>query len=156
MSDVEIKINDEQLRFALKNFTQRIKGAPLLKIAGDLMRGSIDRTFRDQGSPPGSWPPLASSTLKRDPSPGRKMLIRSGRLKNSITYAVVGDNRLLIGTNLRYAAIQQLGGMAGRGHKSKIPARPYLVFRPEDPERLRAGMDAEIQRQIDAAGLGGK
>ena len=75
-------------------------------------------------------------------------------LKNSITYAVVGDNRLLIGTNLVYAAIHQLGGMAGRGHRSKIPPRPYLVFRPEDPERLREGMDAEIQRQIDAAGLG--
>ena len=30
------------------------------------------------------------------------------------------------------AAIHQFGGQAGRGHKSIIPARPYLMFQKED------------------------
>lgn len=40
--------------------------------------------------------------------------------------AVVISGGKGIGSNLRYARIHQLGGMAGRGHRSKIPARPYL------------------------------
>jgi phage virion morphogenesis protein len=162
----ELHINDQQVRIALQNFTQRINRGSLLKIAGSVMRGSIEQTFRDQGSPAGSWPALAASTLARAKGKlrgvGRKMLIVSGRLKNSITYSVVGGDRLLIGTNLKYAAIQQLGGNAGRrppfkkkgGKRSYIPARPYLVFRPEDPSRLQKAMEAYIGSQANASGLG--
>src|SRR5262249_15460217 len=130
------------------------------------------RTFREQGSPAGSWPPLAASTLKRGKGgAGRKILIQSGRLKNSINYDVQG-NTLTIGTNLVYARIQQQSGFAGRRSPSNrrqlahfidqriggfhgpmkfrrphIPARPYLVFRPEDPQRIADAM----QRYIDAS-----
>ena len=160
---VAVRLNAQQFTIALKNFTERISKTSLLKVFGEVMRGSIEQTFRDQGSPPGSWPPLARSTLLRDKmrGAGRKILIRSGRLKNSITFAIVGRDRLLIGTNLKYAAIQQLGGEAGRrgpfkkknGRRAMIPARPYLVFRPEDPERLRKAGDAFIAAQAKASGL---
>lgn len=36
-----------------------------------------------------------------------------------------------------------------------IPARPYLVFRPEDPERIRGMVVRYIDRAEAAAGLGG-
>jgi phage gpG-like protein len=32
-----------------------------------------------------------------------------------------------VGGHIPYAAIHQFGGMAGRGKKVKIPARPYLA-----------------------------
>src|SRR3954471_11664277 len=110
--EFKITVNDQALQISLKNFSARIQPPPLLKIAGEVMRGSIEQTFREQGSPAGSWAPLSPSTLARDRirGTGRKILIQSGRLKNSITYAIVNRDRLLIGTNLRYAAIHQLGG----------------------------------------------
>ena len=37
-----------------------------------------------------------------------------------------------VGSNLRYARIHQLGGLTGRGHKAKIPARPYLGLTKEE------------------------
>ncbi|HKV94886.1 MAG TPA: phage virion morphogenesis protein [Candidatus Angelobacter sp.] len=155
MSDLKITVNDAPMQIALKNFSARIVPGSLLKIAGAVMRSSIEQTFRDQGSPAGSWPALAPSTLKRGKGGiGRKMLIQSGRMKNSINYLVEG-NTLTIGTNLRYAAIQQKGGIAGRkgpfkkknGRRPFIPARPFVVFRPEDPQRIADAM----QRYIDAA-----
>lgn len=78
---------------------------------------------------------------------GRLILIRSGRLKNSITQAISG-NALTIGTNLIYARIHQFGGKAGRGHRATIPARPYLVFRPEDPEMIARKMEAYIAQNV--------
>lgn len=184
----------------------------LLNIAGVLMRASITRTFREEGSPAGSWPRLAASTLRnRRYKSGHKLLILSGRLFSSITYAIAGDT-LTIGTNVVYARVQQegsadrSGGSIGaqarigdravsmKGHSfisvrhskkgdkfgtvdrytaegfkikgkrrklisglsiqnvdvrahhrfQNIPARPYLVFRPEDPQRIVSGIEAYL------------
>jgi len=38
----------------------------------------------------------------------------------------------VIGSNVIYSRIHQLGGMAGRGHKVKIPARPFLLVQDQD------------------------
>jgi phage virion morphogenesis protein len=155
---VTIKVNSQKLEVALRNFTENIKPESLLKIAGGVMRSSIEQTFRDQGSPAGSWPPLAASTIRRDRTAGvgRKILIRSGRLKNSVTSAqaqMINGKTLVIGSNLIYAGIQQLGGSAGRKHAAKIPARPYLVFRPEDPQRITEALQAFIDARAKGAGL---
>lgn len=176
-SPFNIAVNDKALQISLRNFSSRISPAPLLKIAGEVMRGSIERTFREQGSPAGSWAPLAASTLKRGKGgAGRLKLIQSGRLKNSISYLMSG-NTLVIGTNLVYAHIQQEGGFAGRREPSNkrklghhidhhfgvhgpmkwrrpfIPARPYLVFRPEDPQRMKDAMELYADTVAKEEGL---
>src|SRR5207302_11458831 len=87
-------------------------------------------------------------------TPGRMILILSGRLKNSVTTeaaVTIEGNTMSLGSNLVYARIQQMGGRAGRHHASQIPARPYLVFRPEDPDRLAEGMQTYIDQQTAAA-----
>jgi len=158
------RINSEEFRARMKQFVERIGGRHLLAAAGETMRGSIEQTFRDSGSPPGSWPPLAASTLKRRLKKGGgaiKMLIDRGRLKNSLTYRVEGDERLVIGTNVIYGAIHQTGGEAGRrgpfkkkdGRRPFIPARPFLVFRPEDPERIQEAMEQVIDQAAQQEGL---
>jgi phage virion morphogenesis protein len=184
---------------------------PLLRIAGDIMVTSIARTFRAEGSPDGSWPKLALSTLKKKGyTSGHKLLIMSGRLFRSISYSYTQD-ALNVGTNVPYAAVHQFGSTdragAGIGPQAKIagrevnvaehgslrvkkfrqygaekrtgkdgrartvhiraqgpdnasrfrvgahtrhqniPPRPFLVFRPEDPQRIAEGF---------AAFLGGK
>lgn len=205
---LEIRVNDREARVALRNFSQRVKARPLLAIAGAIMMGSITQTFRDEGSPSGSWPPLAAWTrsgafnrisfrTKRvlrfkdspggraiskkaarhfsagdistttsvvrgrgGPRPGKKLLVESGRLRKSVTRAIEG-NTLRIGTNLVYAGIHQHGGVAGRrgpfkkkdGRRPMIPARPFVVFRPEDPQRMQEGMEAYIDHEAKQAGL---
>ena len=42
------------------------------------------------------------------------------------------DNSAVIGSNFDYAAIHQLGGQAGKGLKTEIPARPYLQLTDDD------------------------
>lgn len=166
MADLKIAVNDKPVQIALKNFAGRISPSePLLRIAGNVMRSSIETTFREQGSPSGSWSPLAPSTLKRGRGgAGRKILIQSGRLKNSVTYPkafIIAGNTLTMGSNLRYAAIQQLGGTAGRkgpfkkkgGRRPHIPARPYTVFRPKDPQKIGDAMQRYLDAGAAAEGL---
>jgi phage gpG-like protein len=76
-SQFEIEVNSEPVRAQLAKLEGAVVNPePLLRIAGQHMRGSIDRTFREQGSPAASWAPLARGTLR-----GRKRLRapKSGR-----------------------------------------------------------------------------
>jgi phage gpG-like protein len=157
----------------------------LLRIFGNLMVRSVQQTFREEGSPAGSWRRVfAGSRFARYERPGRTGKSRktlkqsgemtagfarwnatekilggaSGRLARSVTFAVE-PNLVRIGSNVIYARIHQLGGAIvpknkkflrfpiGGGQfvftkKVTMPARPYLVLRPEDPGRLsEAGRD---------------
>jgi phage virion morphogenesis protein len=56
-----------------------------------------------------------------------KILQVEGQLATSIT-TYYDKESAIIGSNLAYAAIHQLGGQAGKGKKTTIPARPYLVL----------------------------
>jgi phage virion morphogenesis protein len=84
-----------------------------------------------------------AAVYARAPGRGHKLLIQSGRLRRSINYEVDGHT-VRIGTDVIYGRIHQLGGMAGRGRKVHIPARPYLVFRPEDPDRIAKAMELTL------------
>lgn len=65
----------------------------------------------------------------------RKILTLSHQLRESITEEANKDG-VVQGTNKAYAAIQQLGGKAGRGRKTSIPARPYLGVNDEDRQEF--------------------
>jgi phage virion morphogenesis protein len=124
----------------------------LLKICGEIMRTSIARTFREEGSPAGSWPQLAESTRKRKGyTAGHKLLILSGRLFGSISY-VAGSDSLTIGTDVPYAAVHQfgsrdyMGGSAGpRSRSQMIDLGPYEARRVREFRRYakakRTGKD---------------
>jgi phage gpG-like protein len=51
-----------------------------------------------------------------------------------------------------------MGGPAAGPFKKKkgrefIPARPYLVFRPEDPQRITEALQTFIDQQAQKSGL---
>ena len=131
MPGTSITVNDGQAIIALGQAQAAVSDRDaILNVVGELQRASIARTFRDEGSPAGSWPALAASTLrKKGYTAGHKLLILSGRLFNSITYAVsVGV--LTIGTNVIYAAVQQFGSAdrgGGEGPQARIPGRSVRV-----------------------------
>ena len=60
-------------------------------------------------------------------------------LRRSIDYAATPE-KVMVGSNLPYARIHQLGGKTGKGHKVDMPARPYLGVSKEDMEEVRETM----------------
>lgn len=94
---------------------------PAFRTLGRIFKTGAQLRFRKQQSPEGAaWKP--SQRALRDHG---QTLRLTGRLRNSLTY-VADHASVAIGTNVRYGAIHQLGGKAGRGRKVTIPARPYL------------------------------
>lgn len=60
----------------------------------------------------------------------RKLRVKTGRLRDSVTHKVFITPESVegtIGTNVVYGRIHEVGGVAGRGLRSVIPARPYLL-----------------------------
>ena len=59
----------------------------------------------------------------------------SGQLASSVNTYYDNDSAV-IGSNLEYASIHQLGGQAGKNKSVDIPARPYLQLTTEDFEEI--------------------
>jgi phage virion morphogenesis protein len=192
-TNVTVSLNKFKLSLGARDQLMRIIGLGQLQ--------SVRQTFREGGSPAGSWPPLsAASRSWRKYSTGHKLLIDTGLLLNSITFAVQG-NSVVIGTGVRYAGIQQYGfdgdqsvkpysytrrqrsrdtfgrsqitNKLGRSQNVRrklssgistvnvraftrhirIPPRPFLVFRPEDPARIQSEVDEFVTTSAKQAGL---
>ena len=130
----------------LQDLDRRLRDfGPVRRDFGERMLRSIQKNF-SAGGRPEAWAP-SQRVLKR----GGKTLINSGRLKNSITYRLEGQD-LVVGTNVVYAAAHQFGvdkqvsgpahtkqSVDGRrlrvGSKSRHmrrPARPFLLIQDED------------------------
>jgi phage virion morphogenesis protein len=122
---------------------------------GELLVNSIMKNFEEQGRPV-RWKPLAAATLlggagyggqrfKRNKSvtkgfekhlQGKQILISSSMLRNSIKNEATAEHAL-VGTNLVYAALQNFGGKAGRGHKVFVPARQFVMAQDEDKTQMK-------------------
>jgi phage virion morphogenesis protein len=132
---------------------------PLLNDIGETLKRSITKNFQDGGRHNGQpqtflggsqrWQDLAPSTKKARIKVGKtgdvskgdaafNILVQKSILKNSITYRTDGKYTLYIGTNVVYGAIHHFGGMAGRGRRVKIPARPWLVIQERDFDVIRS------------------
>lgn len=82
---------------------------------------------------------------------GKKTLQLTKALRGDIHYQV-DDTSVSIGTSGRipYAGIHQFGGMAGRGRKVRIPARPYLARNTAGGMELASGDRRMIIERISA------
>ena len=142
-----VTIREDQVLITLDKLSRAVANTPdMLRIVGAYMRQSIAKTFRDEGSPAGSWPDLAPSTMKRKGyGPGHRLLILSGRLLGSISYAVEG-NTVRIGTGLVYARVQfqgsadRQGSQAGGGPKTddnRVQVSAYRYLRTIQKENKK-------------------
>lgn len=153
---INIVVDSTEVRAKLRSLVERMGNpAPALRVVGIQMVRGIQRNFDSQTAPDGTaWRSLAPSTLagRRNRSePGTRILIDSGRLRGSMTSKVESPTRVVAGTKVVYSAIQHFGGTAGRGHRSLIPARPYMGLKPEDV-RLVVGV---LERYLVRAEGGG-
>ncbi len=122
---------------ALKRLSKQLgeaaSGKPLRDLAAALGEEAVTQVkveFEEGRDPYGeAWRPLANATLKSSPRRiGGKILLDSGRLRRSFN-RVAMPGGFAVESNVKYAAIHDFGGMAGRGRKVKIPRRQILPSR---------------------------
>ena len=149
---------------ALKKALSREAFGPLLEEIGETAKTQTMRRFEKGVGPDGQrWP--ISLRAKEE---GGQTLVDTGRLRDSITYAVFMDKGgVEVGTNTVYAAIHQEGGTitakSSRGLRFQvggrwvnkqsvtITARPFIGLSPEDEDDLIAVVNdwaADVTREI--------
>ena len=127
---IEIKIDNQEVLSKLLELAKRGESLrPLMKNIAGIMATATEDNFKEEGRPD-KWIELSDATIKHRKKirkyPGMILQV-SGQLASSVNTFYDNDSAL-IGSNLDYAAIHQLGGQAGRNKKVEIPARPYLTL----------------------------
>jgi phage gpG-like protein len=118
---IRLGIQDEDLTRGLRAYQSRFGDMrPVTARIGQIVRTSAVRNF-ERGGRPMKWKPSLRVLRK-----GGKTLVLSHRLMNSITAKAYRD-RAEIGTNLPYAAIQQLGGTIKHAARSETFLRKRYV-----------------------------
>jgi phage virion morphogenesis protein len=158
-----IEIDDQKILAALNDLARRASPAGLrgvLKAIGEDLEESTKQRFNTGKAPDGSrWLPNARSTYEALVSGtrgavgkkgtltkkgsgtvmGKKPLVRDGQLRDSIRYQrLPGGNGVEVGSNRRYAAMQQFGGKKSEFPNlwGDIPARPFLGLSASDKENI--------------------
>ena len=156
MTAFTIAIQDQQVKAALQALSRK-----LARMDGALLtigEGIIERTkrrFETSTGPDGApWKPNSAATLgllERRLSGQKGKVLKGGGLNKSGRAALANKkpligpsqdlrrqfvaiavaNTLTVISTPKYAAMQQFGGKAGRGHKVTIPARPFLPVRAD-------------------------
>ena len=140
MSDfIEIKIDNQEVERKLQEIAKKSSNLrPLMKNIAGIFASATEDNFAEQGRPD-KWIDLAESTKKQRTKkrkwPGQILQVE-GKLAASISTFYDNDSAV-IGSNLEYAAIHQLGGQAGRNKSVEIPARPYLFLTDDDYKEIK-------------------
>ena len=135
---IEIKIDNKDVESKLLDLAQKSENLrPLMKNIAGIFAYSTEENFKNEGRPD-KWTELSESTIKQRTKnkqwPGMILQI-TGQLASSVNTYYDNDSAV-IGSNLDYAAIYQLGGQAGKNQSVTIPARPYLQLNNEDFEEI--------------------
>lgn len=133
---IEIKLDNKDVESKLLDLAKRSENLrPLMKNIAGIFAYSTEENFKEEGRPD-KWTDLAESTKKQRTKTGHypgQILQVSGQLASSISTYYDNDSAV-IGSNLDYAAIHQLGGQTGKNKSVTIPARPYLVITDDNFE----------------------
>lgn len=149
---IEIKIESQAVMSALGRLAQAGQNmSPLMRSISTELLSQTEVNFAAEGRP--KWLGISRATLEKrvmsrtknkDGAEKKGAIRKDGRISKSIGRNIGGmilqDTGQLaasispssdatsatVGSNKVYAAIHQIGGKAGRGHKATIPARPFL------------------------------
>ncbi len=153
MTAITITIKDQAVQSALKALAKRATNLqPVMKEISERMHEDAVERFGKGTGPDGvKWKANSAATMQvlsdrlgdgyrkkngtlnskgHEWLAEKKVLVDTGKLSGD--WARIEDSNSFTLTNTRpYAAIHQFGGQAGRGHKTKIDARPFLPIRPD-------------------------
>lgn len=119
---------------------------PLLDI-GEYLVESTKHRFETTTDPEGeSW--LLNSVLSTllYKVGDRPLTGETGKLMDTISYNLVGENTLEVGSPMEYAAMQQFGGNKSEFPKlwGDIPARPFLGISSDDERQILTALEDHI------------
>jgi phage virion morphogenesis protein len=139
------ELKDQDLQELFKRLELVGRSRQAMRDAANLVRHQAMLAFEEEESPGGEkWEPS-----QRAESEGGQTLSDTGMLKGSIDTQVFPDHAV-VGSNLVYAAIHQLGGAAGRGHSVNLPARPFLPDEESiDRDKIVDIFISNIQRVLE-------
>lgn len=124
---INVEINGlEKIEDTLSQIAKKAQNrTSLMRSIAGTIESAVLQNF-DQGGRP-KW--LGLKYRKGTP------LVDTENLMGSINSRYDNDSAE-VGTNEPYAPIHQFGGMAGRGRKVKIHARPFLVLTQQDKDDI--------------------
>lgn len=135
---IEIKLNNTEIEKYLLELAKKAENLrPVMKNIAGILAYSTEENFKSEGRPD-KWKDLADSTKKQREKKGHwpgQILQVTGQLASSINTYYDNDSAV-IGSNLEYAAIHQLGGQTGKNKSVDIPARPYILLQQEDEKNI--------------------
>lgn len=159
MTGIRVDVQADEAGKILRELQKRMGNTePVLDAIGQLLVSSTQLRFVDQEDPEHvPWEPLSQATLdrRRKKGVGAQILRDTGRLASSISYTV-SPGSVLLGTDVKYAGIQQFGTKKGSLGKTKrgtpipwgdIPPRPFFGYNNED----QAAVLELLQRYIDVS-----
>lgn len=143
-----IKINNDELVACLSRAASAMADTtPLCAAIAQSFAVVTEDNFELGGRP--SWAGRSPVTIEIYRKQGLSyggVLQLTGTLRSRIVTGFSRDEAS-IGSNMKYAAIQHFGGMAGRGRKVMLPSRPYL---PMDKD---GALQVEAEREVERDAL---
>ena len=135
--NIEITVDTSRFDRKMADFPAKIASAQkrALMAIGQAVASRATLAFRSSVYRPSPWAP------RKKPGDGHPLLIRSGHLRQSISWKIEGDDTVAVGSDRKYAAFHQHG-------TKKMPARPFFPVGPDGdlvPE-MRRKIDREIAR----------
>lgn len=143
---IEVVIQSDRVQNALRRLADAGQDmAPVMGAVAKVLETETDLNFSKQGRP--KWLGLAPSTIRQRTKegkwPGSILEKSAGGLAASITIQHDAHSAAIgVPDTIKYGAIHQFGGKAGRGHKVTIPARPFL------PMDAQGNLHPEVEESV--------
>lgn len=145
-----IEWDDREVIKALQKLQDAGKDlSPALKDIGELLIESTKQRF-ESGIGPDSQKWEANSPVTVDRKGRNLPLVDEGTLMESISYALIGNDTLEVGSSMEYAAMQQFGGTKSEFPWlwGDIPARPFLGISSDDESKMLDILRDHLERSF--------
>ena len=135
---IEVYIDSSKFDRMMADFPAKIASAKkrALMAIGQAVASRATLAFRSSMFRPSPWAP------RKKPGDGHPLLIRSGHLRQSISWKLDGDDAVVVGTSQKYAKYHQYG-------TKKMPARPFMPV--DKTGRLMPDVERKIRKFVDMA-----
>ena len=141
MISVSIKVDTSRFDRMMSDFPAAMARARTraLSAIGQHVASDATLAFRTASLRPSPWAP------RKDTKATHPLLIKSGSLRQSIRWRLIGSDAVVIGSPMKYAPYHQLG-------TKKMPARPFFPFdrNGQPTPRIMRKIQADVQRAYEA------
>lgn len=151
MASITISVDDKAITNALHELQSKVINLePVMEDIGQILMNSTRDRFEQGIDPTGKpWVTLQPWYQKQKKKNKNLTLVLNHDLMNSINPQAT-SNSVTIGTNRKYAAMHQFGGVVGKGSPfagKEIKARPFLGISNDDKENI---LDAVLDHMAAA------